>query len=262
MAFRVFAPLILVALPCAAARPQLAIADFSSSAADATLARSLAEQVATELERRDTFTIVTSEGLRLALGLERSRQLLGCAEDSCMAELAGALAAQYLLSGSVTRRDDVLQLSLVCLDGTTSRSVGRATRLARSAAELDEAIPFMVAEAVGLPPPRRSALPAITLLVTGAVVASAAAVFGAVTLSEEGTLLRELELAGPATSYSSYASAAGRLAGQRTLAVVGLIAGTSTALAGAIWLLLPARASLAVVPTGAGASVVLSGALP
>jgi hypothetical protein len=36
------------------------------------------------------------------LGLERQKQMLGCAEDSsnCLAELAGALGARFVLNGS------------------------------------------------------------------------------------------------------------------------------------------------------------------
>jgi hypothetical protein len=50
-----------------------------------------------------TFQIVTSDAIRNMLAFEKQRQMLGCADSGCMAEIGGALGVDWLVSGSITR---------------------------------------------------------------------------------------------------------------------------------------------------------------
>lgn len=78
------------------------------------LAATLTEQVQTELQKQGHKVMGTSD-LAAMLGLERQKQLLGCASadsSSCMAELTGALGAEFLVSGAISRLGQTLRVDL------------------------------------------------------------------------------------------------------------------------------------------------------
>jgi len=58
------------------------------------------ELLAQELTRQG-FKLQTARDVSAVLGLERQKQLLGCAESSCLAELASAIGADGLVLGDV-----------------------------------------------------------------------------------------------------------------------------------------------------------------
>lgn len=84
-------------------RPKLAVLDFTARGATKELAGAAAGIAANELDRMATFHVVTSDAIRNMLAFEKQRQMLGCADSGCMAEIGGALGVDWLVSGSVTR---------------------------------------------------------------------------------------------------------------------------------------------------------------
>jgi hypothetical protein len=64
------------------------------------------------------------------LGIERQKQLLSCsdASGSCMTEVAGALDADRLLRGDLSRIDETIIMNLSLIDLRTSQPVGRVGR--------------------------------------------------------------------------------------------------------------------------------------
>ena len=52
--------------------------------------------------------MTTAGDLKQLIGLERQKQLLGCAERGCVAELAAALGVDGVLTGNVTRSESWL----------------------------------------------------------------------------------------------------------------------------------------------------------
>jgi hypothetical protein len=79
------------------------------------------------LDQQMTFAgadTITSREIAALLGIERQRQLLGCADESssCLAELAGALAADAMLQGDITVLGGEIAINLKLLkptDGST-----------------------------------------------------------------------------------------------------------------------------------------------
>jgi hypothetical protein len=69
------------------------------------------------------FSIITAKDLEQMLGLERQKQLLGCATESssCTAELAGALGVDALVTGQVSKVGSSLQVivKILASDGHT-----------------------------------------------------------------------------------------------------------------------------------------------
>lgn len=251
-------------------RPKLAVQDLSAGeGVEPELVRSLTSTIAAEVERRGAYDVVTSQAIATLLGQERQRQLLGCEEEalSCMAELAGALGAQFVLTGSLVRLGASWQLSLQTVDARTARAVGRAVRVGRDLGELVEGFSFTVAEAVGLPPPPQPSRLVPTALVG---VGAAASIGGGVVLLQSVFRQRELETelrladANPAVlrPLAAYEADTAALGTQRLLGSALLGAGLVAAAGGILWLASSgeSRPELALLPAPAG--LVLSGVLP
>jgi hypothetical protein len=84
-------------------RPKLAIVDFAANGASKDLTASVAGKVAAEVDRLGVFRVTTAEAIRDMLAFEKNRQMMGCADSGCIAEIGGALGVDYIISGKVSR---------------------------------------------------------------------------------------------------------------------------------------------------------------
>lgn len=97
--------------------------------------------------------VTTSRALAQLIGIERQRQLLGCAGEggSCVAELASALGTDALLLGDVAQIDTLFQVNLKLVSGADGKTVStyqaRVTSEAALLDELDKAAYALVSEA-------------------------------------------------------------------------------------------------------------------
>lgn len=95
---------IMAAAPISVAAPGLA-----GSGIEESRVRSLSEHLANGFK---AVRVVSSRDIGTLLGIERQRQLLGCGEGSCIAELAGALGVDGVLLGDLTRIGNTVQVSV------------------------------------------------------------------------------------------------------------------------------------------------------
>lgn len=254
------APSVLAAPAPAAAtdtKPRLVVLELTAAGGvEPQLARALTEAVTGEVAARGFFSVVSSTDVQTLLGLERQRQLTGCAEDSssCATELAGALGARFVLSGTLARLGNAYQLTLQTLDATRAQPVGRATRFASGLEALRAQLTYAVAEATGtpLPPPPSRVVP-YSLMAGGGLAVVGGGVIGLQALARQAALDRELENGlqqpesmRPRAYYTDESRAIGR---QKTLSVVVLGAGAALAGVG-LWLNPPAVTPPAGPPAG------------
>jgi len=129
----------------AAAPPKLAATEWTVVKVEKDLASFFADELARGL-RKHGVAVVTSADIQAVLGLERQRQLLGCADDSrgsCLAELGGALGCEGILQGKVARLDGSLRANLKVLstaDGhTVAETVVEASSEKDFVAKLEDA---------------------------------------------------------------------------------------------------------------------------
>jgi hypothetical protein len=136
---------LAVLLPAAAAaqpKPRIAVLDFSANGASRELASAAGGVAANELDRLGAFHVVTSEAIRSMLAFEKQRQMLGCTDAGCMAELGGALGVDWLVTGKVTRLPaaggvpETLSLDLTLTSVRRGQREGSVIETARSEAEL------------------------------------------------------------------------------------------------------------------------------
>ncbi|MBK9518318.1 MAG: PEGA domain-containing protein [Anaeromyxobacter sp.] len=125
----------------AAARPpmphRLAALDFAlAGSAHPDLARVLADAAAAGAAAAGGHQVLSQGEIAAMLGLERTRQMLGCTEDQgCQADLASALDSDRLLAGSLTILDRTSLLTVRLIDVKRSRTLARTTATLLDASE-------------------------------------------------------------------------------------------------------------------------------
>ena len=89
-------------------------------------------------------TVVGADEIRAMIGLEHEKQLLGCTEGSCLAEIGGALGAERLVIGSLSRFGETYLLDLKLLDSRTAKVLGEGS----ARFQQEDALPDAVAQSV------------------------------------------------------------------------------------------------------------------
>lgn len=104
----------------------LAFSLIAATTADADSAALLTEMVTAALGKEQKLDVLASADVRRQLEVESSKQVLGCAEEqSCLAEIANAMGARYVVYGKLGMLDDVVVLTLHLFDSEKAQAAGR-----------------------------------------------------------------------------------------------------------------------------------------
>lgn len=136
-----FGSLFVAALLCAQGDVKLAAPGFSKSGLTQEQAQFFSGHLAARLSSTPWLQVVSSDDIAQMIGLERQRELLGCADGkaSCMAELAGALGVDGMLVGQVAKVGQSFQVNVKVMDPAGSPLfVYSSERLGTEEAVLDE----------------------------------------------------------------------------------------------------------------------------
>jgi hypothetical protein len=98
-------------------------------------AQLLGDALAGELRRRPGVSVLTRSDVMALLGAERTRQMVGCADSGCIAELGGALGADRVVHGSIGRVGDSLVVNLSALDPRRAVSAASVSERLRGGGE-------------------------------------------------------------------------------------------------------------------------------
>ena len=74
-------------------------------------------------------SVIGSSDVAAMISAEQQKQALGCDEDSCLAELGGALGVPYLLTGSLGRVGSRYMLNIKLLAVEEAKVAGRITQM-------------------------------------------------------------------------------------------------------------------------------------
>lgn len=257
------ASIALLFLTLSAAPSKLAAPDWSTVNLSPELSRFYAGEVARVL-RAQGFEVITSRDIETLLGLERQKQLLGCADEmgSCMAELGAALGCEAILTANLARLDHGFQGSLRIISAQSGQTLADEPVKAtgeRALAEALEDATIRLARKLRPPPPsdgtvRRAAW--IPLVAGVALGAGAGVAFGVsqanytkVAVSDEPTALG-LAGEGKALQVAGWAMAGVGAAALVTAGVLFLAGGAGP------------KVTPQVSVTSAGAAVGVGGVFP
>lgn len=215
--------------------------------------------------------VVTSREIASLLGIERQRQLLGCGEGTCIAELANALGVDGLILGDVALLSGRYQLNLKIIATADGRTIALSSSSANSEGELVEVLTAAAKQltrdaslALGRPVPAGTSPGSGSVrrfawipLVGGLAVAGAGAACAVIS----GNSHEALRTGSPGAS-GLQVKATGETT--QALAVAGLTIG-GAALVGAAAMFLfgaeqPVTVGAAITPSGAG--IGLTGVFP
>ncbi|MDP1826137.1 MAG: hypothetical protein Q8L48_22920 [Archangium sp.] len=214
--------------------PRLLVQEFTVRGVDAALAEAITDGIGAEVDHRGYFRSLTSKDVQTILGVERQKQLLGCSPEAstCLTELAGALGAPYVLSGTLSRIGPSLQLSMQMLDVSKSMVVARSIRIARDVDTLRQLLPWALAEATATPaPPRPSKVPGLAFIGAGSAAAAVGLALGAQALIQEQQYQHDLATGqrtpGLLERPSFYQQKGDELALQKSLGLAAICAGAA-----------------------------------
>lgn len=252
----------LLALMVAAARVKVAATGLQAAEFPPPVAEAWVERIAT-IMGENGVTVTTQRDVAQLLGLERQRQLLGCAEDSsdCLVELAGGLGVDGVLTGSVAKSGSSYLVTLKVLRANTGAVWASASGRVAGEDELndffDSCARRFATELVGAgPAPARLVrwVPAIAGVLVGA---GGATLYGlskadAATLRTAATV-PNVNTAGVAARGSAFEAAG--------LTLIGV--GAAAIAASVVWVLAARDApAVSVAPLQGGAALVVGGPLP
>lgn len=142
-----------VRVACARARPQAAgrrlkvavVRIAALAGVEDKVVDLFTDALAGELRKRPGLQVISDSDVAAMLGVERKKQMLGCTDAGCLAEIGGALGVDRIVHGSVGRVGGSLVVNLTSVDarkGTPVASVSERLKSASDEAFLD-ALPGM-----------------------------------------------------------------------------------------------------------------------
>jgi TolB-like protein len=160
------------------------VLDMKAQAVDAPTTQTISDVVAHAFARDPNLIVTSGADVRAMLDVEASKQSFEAdcaAKESCLAEIAGALGADLVVSGSVGRLGELLIVTISVYDATQQASIAKAkvedTDIAKISPKIDAAVLEMRGIAnTGARSGSPLLLPGIVTAVAGSLVAVAGGV--------------------------------------------------------------------------------------
>lgn len=111
-------------------RPSVIVMAISAgSDVDADVGRTLSGLLTAAMAREQRLRFISGDELSQLMALEGEKARLGCDEDeSCLADIAGALGARFAVGGRLSRLGELLVLQVRLLDVHKAESLSRVVR--------------------------------------------------------------------------------------------------------------------------------------
>ncbi len=286
---------LALATALSAAPPKIATTDFTPvGQADKTFVAFVSEHFAQVLAEKSKLQVTTPKAIATVLGLERQKQLLGCsdASTSCIAELAGALGVDFVVSGEVAKLEQSYRLNVRITDAASAQAIFTTSKRAMSQDALVDEATVAAEEAARALVPGAKTQPTPPAPPTQVVVAKppdapspppqvrrpmpwlVPEIVGGVALATGVTLVLVGALTGfglsgdPSKEVSATPTPDMIVTRGRTAALlvnVGFIAGgvgLAALVGGIVWGAAASKPKVAIAPSNGGAALVWEGALP
>ncbi len=109
-------------------RKSLLIMNFEKTGEvdDGTVA-TVADLMSSAMVQTDRFRVMTGDDIAKLMELEAGKQAFGCMDDSCLAEVAGALGAEIVITGRIGRLGSLYVLKTSIMEPSTATTMGLET---------------------------------------------------------------------------------------------------------------------------------------
>ena len=110
--------------------------EVRGDALDAATKRAIASTITQELDALERYTVLSQADVNQLAALEGDKQEAGCDTSTCLAEIAGALGARYVVFGEVARLGSLTVVNLNLFDVDTATAIERASFEANDPAQI------------------------------------------------------------------------------------------------------------------------------
>ncbi|MDF1565062.1 MAG: PEGA domain-containing protein [Deltaproteobacteria bacterium] len=108
--------------------PQLAVMDLKGGGVSEDLVSVVSASVARAARDTEAFSVISGADIRALLSLEAQKQLCGVDSESCLAEIGGALGADYMIQGGLKKVGEQTILDLVLMEVAKAKVLNRVSR--------------------------------------------------------------------------------------------------------------------------------------
>jgi hypothetical protein len=120
-------------------------------------ARTITELVTARIDEVTKYRTVSGAEIRNLVALEGEKHALGCDDQSCLAEVAGAMGASFVVFGRLSKLGGTMILQMGLFDAEKAEAVGRETVKATSIDDIAVKLDGMVDKLVGVEGPTTAA---------------------------------------------------------------------------------------------------------
>lgn len=106
-------------------REKIAVLDIQTTNIDEKYIAMLTEVLTAEVAALRAFDVIAGRDITAMLGLEQQKQLMGCDEASCIAEIGGALGADKMLVGHIGKLGDTYIVNIKLINIASAETDGR-----------------------------------------------------------------------------------------------------------------------------------------
>lgn len=99
---------------------------------DPGIASTVNDILASSMVRTGRFKVMTGDDIQSLMALEAGKQATGCESESCLAEIAGALGAELVVTGRVGRLGSLYVVKLSLIEPASASTLGLETLEAES----------------------------------------------------------------------------------------------------------------------------------
>jgi len=129
---------ILIVPLTAVAQTKLAVTEIKvRRGVDPVIARVVEEFLTNEAARVGIYQVIGRDDIQRMFDHEQAKQMVGCDEDSCLAEIGGALGVDLLLAGSMDKVGETYLISLKLINIRTAEVTRRESGRLRGVTEED-----------------------------------------------------------------------------------------------------------------------------
>src|SRR6185437_9656523 len=133
--------LATAAAPAPAPKPRVLVMDFRNDGVDAKVVAIIRDALTAHLAKLGSVDVMSTEDVRRQVDIDQQKSAaLGCSLESCMAEVANALGADYILFGNIGTLGGLFEGNMSLLDAKKSASIGRETIEVHSIEELPSSV--------------------------------------------------------------------------------------------------------------------------
>ncbi len=108
-------------------RPTLLVYQFTGNDVKEGVIRAATDFAASAFKSTDRFELLTMADVNTLVEIEGAKQAMGCEEAGCMAEIAGAVGADYVAVGEINAVGEIFAIKLSMLHPEDAKLVGIET---------------------------------------------------------------------------------------------------------------------------------------